>query len=53
MVRDDDGPAPAKHKEGPRPETRREELPFPAVEDGTGWLGGTLRREELYGDDGR
>lgn len=32
---------------------RSVELVFPMLSGGTGWIGGSLRREEIYGDDGR
>lgn len=28
-------------------------IPMPVLKGGTEWIGGDLRREELYGDDGR
>jgi hypothetical protein len=36
-----------------RPEPRSAELTLPVLKGGTAWIGGDLRREELYGDDGR
>jgi hypothetical protein len=36
-----------------RPEPRSVPFSIPVLKGGTAWIGGDLRREELYGDDGR
>jgi len=36
-----------------RPEPRPAAFTLPIIKGGTEWIGGSLRREELYGDDGR
>jgi hypothetical protein len=36
-----------------RPEPRSAVLTIPVVKGGTAWIGGDLRRDDLYGDDGR
>jgi hypothetical protein len=39
--------------EAARRQLPRIKLSVPILKGGTGWVGGELRREELYGDDGR
>jgi len=36
-----------------RRQLRRAKFAVPILKGGTAWVGGELRREELYGDDGR
>ncbi len=36
-----------------RTQARRSKFSAPKLSGGTAWVGGDLRREELYGDDGR
>jgi len=39
--------------EAARRQLRRAKFSAPILRGGTGWVGGELRREELYGDDDR
>ena len=35
------------------PQPQKTKFAVPKLAGGTAWIGGDLRREELYGDDGR
>lgn len=43
----------AEAARGDRPQPRKTKFLVPKLTGGTSWIGGDLRREELYGDDGR